>query len=141
MVEPRQLRHLILMRHVVFLYLSEVSPGHVGPKKFGLNSFLHAFYDRLFMEEVHLVFGGMHIDVNILRGDLKTETQPDILRGDFKTDNSLRGDLKTETQPDNILRGGLKTETQPDILRGDFKTDNILRGDLKTETARQHSEG
>ena len=52
-------------------YLSEKGPRVVGREQLVLNGALHAGYDGLLVQEVHLVLGGVDVDVYVLRRDLQ----------------------------------------------------------------------
>ncbi len=51
-------------------HLCEVCAWSVRAEKFTLYVFLNALDDAVLMQEVHLVFGGVNVHVNILRGNL-----------------------------------------------------------------------
>lgn len=40
--------------------------------------FLHALHDAVLVQEVHLVFGGMYVHVDVVRGDLQAAVVPEM---------------------------------------------------------------
>ena len=52
-------------------YLCEIGAGEVGAQQFALHVFLDALHDAVFVQKVHLVFRGMDVHVDVMRGDLQ----------------------------------------------------------------------
>lgn len=53
------------------LYLSEIGARGVGAQQFALHVLLDALDHAVLVQEVHLVFGGVDVDVDVLRSDLQ----------------------------------------------------------------------
>lgn len=49
--------------------LGEVGPGGVGAQQLALHVLLHPLQDAVLVQEVDLVFRGVHVDIHILRAD------------------------------------------------------------------------
>ena len=55
------------------LYLSEISSWRIGSQQFAFHALLNAFNDGVLMQEMHLVFRRMNVNVDILWVDLEAK--------------------------------------------------------------------
>lgn len=74
------------------LYLSEIRARGVGAQQFALDVLLDALDHAVLVQEVHLVLGGVDVDVHVLRRDLQAAL---VRRADVKHQIiEVRGEMR-----------------------------------------------